>query len=265
MAPNNKDFIRIECANCGYKMRIPHDYDKPKGRCPKCKNVIDIGRARDRFSDSPESPPGKDDGVHPAVYLTVKHLGSLKKYGEDLLKIYALIRQQFVNREEYEKQKLILRKQVFTPIIEDAAQVQDFDWKLQDRIDLWQLVFSILPYTYRGKDPDVIFHLYERYDYAAMISATWFLAGHPDTRLKSLILRKTVRGERNTPKMKELFTRIIDSGYGQEFRRRIQLLNTETHTIANSAPEGLERDYAQTQEDFSFGIGWALLNIPMKS
>jgi len=259
MAETNRNGKSFRCEQCGYLVRIPKNYTKSRGRCPKCKNVISLktlGTAKKNVSRI--SVP---DDIHPLIFLTGKHRESLVQYGEDLQKIYTLIRNQYVHREEYEKQKLILKKQVFTPIIEDAARFRDFSWTLRERINLWQLVFTVLPYTYPGKDPEVVFNLYPRYDYAALVCLCYSLSGFDEYKTKLLILKKGVRGERNTPKMKELFMQVLSSDYGEEFETRIKTLHNDTRGISPLAPHGLEREYRQTEEDFNYGFSWAVLNI----
>ncbi len=232
------------------------------GKCPDCKGVLNLRKILPG-----NVAPGKSrritipHDIHPLVYLTGKYNKKLRQYGEDLQKIYALIRSQFVHREEYEKQKLILKKQIFTPIIDDAASLPDFSWNLQQRIDLWQLVLTLLPYTYPDKDPDAVFNLYPRYDYAALMCLSYALGGYENVKTKTLLMRKAVRGERSTPKMKQFFNEILKSDYGKEFQTRSEFLLSESNKTLEYVPKDKERDYLQIEEDFNFGFSWAAFHF----
>ncbi|MFC1477002.1 hypothetical protein ACFL6L_00890 [candidate division KSB1 bacterium] len=264
---HRKNFFekQIKCSYCGTIVKIPAHYSGTKGKCPSCKNKLDIAQAkviRKPLKEKHISRLKIPHDIHPLIFLIGKNKDKIAQYGKDLQVIYELIRKQFVHREEYEKQKLLLKKEVFLSIISDAVRLPDFTLELHDQIDLWQLVFTLLPYTYPDKDPDFVFYLYQRYDLAALVSMSYILAGFDDPNMKALILRKAIRGERTTPKMKELFQEVITSPYGTEFTRRIRKVIDATREISYQAPEGREREYRQIEEDFNFGISWAGFHLP---
>ncbi|MFC1562318.1 hypothetical protein ACFL6I_09135 [candidate division KSB1 bacterium] len=274
MSRNAQKGMRIQCSSCGETFRIPADYDRPKGRCPSCGSVIHIrlinadsntGRKGKVKKNSKAGTLAIPDDIHPLIFLTGKYKRKLKEYGDDLRKIYGLIRNQYIHKDEFEKQKSFLKKQVFGPIIEDAVLLPDFTFSIQDRIDLWQLVFLVLPHTYQGKDPEAVFNLYPRYDYAALVCLSYALANVRDIKRKKTILAKAVRGERNTPKMKQLFNELRSAGYGGEVIKRIKRTIEETRLITKEIPPGMERKFRQIEEDFNFGFSWAAFHLPQET
>jgi len=199
---------------------------------------------------------------HPLIQLTEKHGANLKKYGIDLQKIYTLIRKQIIHKKEFEKQKSLLRNKILTPIITEIIRLPDFSFSLQQRIELWYIIFDLLPYTFEGRDTDAVFNIYPRYEYAGIVSVGSVLSGYDDEKVKQEILMKTIRGKQSTPKMKELFQKILNSPYKNEFIRRTRQFLEETRQISKRAPEGEEQAARQIEEDFNFGFSWIAFHLP---
>ena len=200
--------------------------------------------------------------AHPLILLTEKYAAQLRKYGIDLKKIYALLREQLIHKKEFAKQKALLKKEVFKPIISEITRLSDFSFSLQERIELWYNVFGVLPYTFAEKDPEVIFNVYPRYEYAGIVSIGYVLSGYDDRALKQRIITKSVKGERTTTHMKALFNNVITSPYKDEFIRRTRHFLAETRQIVTSAPKGEKRAARQIEEDFNFGFSWVAFHLP---
>ncbi|MFC1563386.1 hypothetical protein ACFL6G_00555 [candidate division KSB1 bacterium] len=244
--------IRTACPECGKKFKIPKDYSKKKGRCPSCRALIDI--------ESLKQIPQKSDfnNKHPVIYLTEKYSTSLSRYGADLQKIYKLIRNQLVHKKDYEEQKKILREQTFSPIIDEMSEFQKFELNPETRIELWKLVFTILPFSYPDKDESIVFNLYPRYEYATVICCGYVLSGYEDKQnIKKLII-KAVHGEINSKAMKNLIKKVVDSSFGEKFTNRSKTLLKETRDI----PEIDGVNTHQIREDFNFGFSWISFHLP---
>ena len=262
---------RVRCPECGKLIRIPQDYNKERGRCPSCNVVLNL-RALSKVQSELKVPQKNVlvrrktiDSIpesHPLIQLTEKYAANLKKYGIDLQEIYTLIRKQVIHKKEFEKQKSLLRNKVFTPIITEIIQLPDFSFSLQERIELWYIIFDLLPYTFKGKDPDTVFNIYPRYEYAGILSVGYVLSGYDNAKVKQEILIKTMKGKRSTPKMKQLFQEILDSPYKDEFIRRTRQFLEETRQISKRAPEGEERAARRIEEDFNFGFSWIAFHLP---
>ncbi|KPK92645.1 hypothetical protein AMJ80_06450 [bacterium SM23_31] len=272
----------VRCPECGKLVRIPSNYTKEKGRCPSCNAVLDL-KILSRRVQSETKVPQKDlparrktvdyhSESHPLIQLTKKYGGNLKKYGIDLEVIYALIRKQVIHKKEFEEQKSQLRNKMLTPIIAEMIRLPDFSFSLQERIELWYVVFSFLPYAFpteadqhppdEGKDSEAVFNVYPRYEYAGLVSVAYVLSGYDNTEIKSEIIMKIITGERTTPEMKQLFQEILDSFYKGEFIKRTRKFLEETRQITKHVPEGEERTARQIEEDFNFGFSWIAFYLP---
>jgi len=262
---------KVRCPGCGKLIRIPRNYIRERGRCPSCNAVLDLTALSQAQSES--KIPQKNmlarrktiDSIpesHPLIQLTEKYAANLRKYGIDLQKIYALIRKQIIHKKEFEKQKSLLRNKILTPIIAEIIRLPDFSFSLQERIELWYIIFDLLPYTFEGRDTDAVFNIYPRYEYAGIVSVGYVLSGYDNAEVKREILMKTIRGKQSTPKMKELFQEILNSPYKDEFIRRTRQFLEETRQISKRAPEGEEQAARQIEEDFNFGFSWVAFHLP---
>lgn len=259
---------KYQCPECKKHFTVSAQYTKRKGKCPSCKAVLDLKSLKKYGGDN--SKTGKKEGktkaqgknTHPLITVTVKHASKLKKYGLDLQKVYALIRKQIVHKKEYEKQKTLLKKEAFSSIIEDIVKLPRFDISLHDRIELWYIVFDLLPYTKKYKATDVVYNVYPRYEYAGLIGLGYVLSGYSNTKAKRRICVKSIRGERTTPQMKELFQEVLDSTYRDEFIRKASAFLKDGRAVGKNAPQGEERASSQIEEDFNFGFSWIAFHLP---
>jgi hypothetical protein len=264
MTQSAKKSIKIQCPECESTIRIPADFQGKRGRCPQCNVSIDIqlllsNKTSARIHTIPESTKS------PLLALTQKYSSSLKQYGIDLQKIYELMRQRLLKRKEFKEQKTILRNQVFHPIIEELMLCKDISLSLEERIELWERVFGLLPYTYPDKTSGAVFNIYPRYEYACLIGLAHILSGYSNQEVKLQIIKKAIHGERTEPDMKALFARILKSPYRDEFVKRTkEFLESNRHITARSADKG-ERELRQIEEDFNFGTSWIAFHLPPES
>ncbi len=191
-----------------------------------------------------------------------KNGDDLKQYGSNLQKIYALLRERILHKKDFEKQKGLLRRDGFTQLIDDLLNMVDFMLPLETRIELWYIVFELLPYTYPEKDLDFAFNIYPRYELACIIGTGYVLGGYSNKRKKKNIIIKAVKGQRSTPEMKKLFQEIVSSDYREEFIQRTKALLEETRTIRGIAPKSEKRSSQQIEEDFNFGFSWIGFHVP---
>lgn len=261
----------IRCPGCGNLISIPRNYNKERGKCPSCNAGLDLTALRQVKSGT--KLPQKNaavrkktacslSGSHLLIQLTEKYAENLKKYGIDLQKIYSLIRKQIVHKKEFEKQKSLLRNEIFTPLIKEIIQLPDFSFTLRERIELWYIIFDLLPYILKGKDPEAVFNIYPRYEYAGIVGIGYVLSGYDNAEVKREILLKTIRRKRTTQKMKQLFQEVLNSPYKDEFIRRTRQFLEETREISKRAPAGEEHASHQIEEDFNFGFSWVAFYLP---
>jgi hypothetical protein len=202
--------------------------------------------------------------LHQLIKLTEKHAGRLKQYGIDLQKIYALLRKQIIHKNDFKKQKTLLRRDTFSVIIDDLIQLSDFTFSLEARLMLWYSVFGLLPYTFPEKDQDVVFNIYPRYDYACIISVAYVLGGYQNKLLKKNIMIKALKGERSTPGMKKLFKDLLATPYRNKFVVRTKKFLDEIRSIHKDTKQEDLRSLQQIEEDFNFGFSWIGFHLPQK-
>jgi hypothetical protein len=254
--------IRIRCPLCSSAIRIPVDYSGTRGRCPSCGGSLDV---RSLISEKSRNSDTSAIHAHSRRFtlfgLTKKHSAALKQYGIDLQKIYTLMRQRMLKRKEYEEQKAILRRQVFTPIIDDAVKLSDAPFSPEDQIELWKMVFELLPYSYPEKDSDTVFNLYPRYELAGLTGLVYILGGYPNADVKREILIRAVNGDRNSPQMKSLFAQVRNSPYNESLIKRVQEFLENTRNISKSSTNLSERALKQIEEDFNYGVSWTAFHV----
>ncbi|MCP4727577.1 MAG: hypothetical protein GY863_21235 [bacterium] len=244
--------MKAVCPECGKKFKIPSDYSKKKGRCPSCKNLIEIKSLID------ESAVNNFTHKHPLIYLTEKFTPSLTRYGNDLQKVYKLIRSQLVHKKDYEKQKTLLREQAFIPVIDEILKLPVFEFDQNTISKLWKIVFSIFPVKYPDKNPTVKFNLYPRYEYAALMCIGCVLSGYNDKIIKKKILIRAVHGEKNSKQMKNLISKVLEGNYKNEFIKRSRGLLEDIKCLS----AGNDDDILQIKEDFNFGFSWISFHLP---
>jgi len=251
------------CPKCDKFFEVPDKSEGMKWRCPYCKLVINLKPAKS-LKENKDKPPIINDNsdTHPLIQVTVNHASRLKKYGKDLQMVYALIRKQMIHKKEYEKQKGLLKKEVFAPIIESLLEIPDTPLSLNERIELWYLVFELLPYKMPENDTGIVFNIYPRYEYAALVGLSYVLGGFNDKKTKKTIYVKAVKGERTSAKMKKLFQKITGSPYKKEFSKRTAGFIKDSGKICKMAPKGEELSSKHIEEDFNFGFSWIAFYLP---
>jgi len=258
---------KMRCPKCEKFFEIPDKSEGKKWRCPYCKTVISVKPVNTVKKKQEKSSKIKlSSDTHPLIRVTGNHASRLKKYGQDLQKIYALIRKQMIHKKEYEKQKALLKKEAFAPIIDSLLEIPDTPFSLKERIELWYLIFDLLPYKIPDKMPEnetgVVFNIYPRYEYAALVGLSYVLGGFSDNKIKKKICVKAVKGERSSSQMKELFKKITGSPYNKEFLKRAAGFIEDSGKINKIAPKGEELSSKQMEEDFNFGFSWIAFYLP---
>ena len=248
------------CTKCDKYFEIPERSKSSKWRCPYCKTIINLKPVKKKQEKLPKI--NTRSAAHPLIQVTVNHASGLKKYGQDLQKIYALIRKQMIHKKEYNKQKGLLKKEAFAPIIDSLLEIPDKPFSLKHRIELWYLVFDLLPFKIPEKDTGVVLNIYPRYEYAGLVGLSYVLGGFDDIKVKKKICVKAVKGERSTSQMKELFQKVTDSPYKNEFFKRTTNFIKESGKISKTAPKGEEHSSKQMEEDFNFGFSWIAFYLP---
>lgn len=251
------------CPKCAKFFEIPDKSKGTKWRCPYCKAVLNLKPAKTVREKQEKQPKIKlHSDTHPLIQVTGNHASRLKKYGQDLQKVYALIRKEMIHKKEYEKQKALLKKEAFAPIIDSLLEIPDTPFSLKKRIELWYLVFDLLPYKMPENDTGVVFNIYPRYEYAALVGLSYVLGGFEDKIVKKKICVKAVKGERSSSQMKELFQKITGSPYKKEFFERMTGFIEDSGKISKMAPKGEELSSKQMEEDFNFGFSWIAFYLP---
>lgn len=251
------------CPKCEKFFEIPDKSEATKWRCPYCKTVLRLKPAKTAKKKQEKSSKIKlHSDTHPIIQVTVDHASRLKKYGQDLQKVYALIRKEIIHKKEYEKQKSLLKKETFAPIIDSLLEIPDSPFSLKERIELWYLVFDLLPFKIPENDTGVVFNIYPRYEYAALVGLSYVLGGFNDKKIKKKICVKAVKGERSSSQMKELFQNVTGSPYNKEFLKRTACFVEDSGKINKNAPKGEELSSKQMEEDFNFGFSWIAFYLP---
>lgn len=252
-----------KCPKCNKFFEVSERSKSTKWRCPYCKTVLKLNSANSAKKKVDKPPKIKDNSdTHPLIRVTAYHASRLKKYGKDLQKVYALMRKQMIHKKEFEKQKGLLKKEVFAPIIDSLLEIPDTPFLLKERIELWYLVFDLLPYKMPESNTGSVFNIYPRYEYAALVGLSSVLGGFTDNKTKKTIYVKAVKGERTSAKMKELFQKVTSSPYNKEFSKRTSGFIKDSGKICKMAPKGEELSSRQMEEDFNFGFSWIAFHLP---
>ncbi len=248
--------IRVDCPSCGKKLKIPINIKNRKGRCPKCSIIFELQPYGNDFK-AKIIPKSK----HILIKLTASHSDILTQYGNDIQKIYKLIRERHIHKKEYDEQKKILRNQAFTPIIEDILKLKALKFVREDRINLWKEVYKYLPHTLDKINPDVVLNLYPRYEYACVISLGYLFAGLSDYDMKRDIINFSLVGDRNSKKIKGMFQNILSHTSGIELNTKISDFLKEIRQVDPANYVGDPKDIEQMTEDFNYGASWIGFHI----
>jgi len=264
--------MEIVCPNCKKRVRIPESYSKSKGKCPKCRKIIDFLEI-----DLPVQPvkvelfPEYFDGVilgkkvndyeHPVLNLFKKHRKKLIEYTGSLNTLYDFIKTGKYNRVQYQSKKYALKGKYLSHFIEDIDKLEDFSLENTDKIFLWLHLFSIYPYKRIDSDTDVILNLFQRYDIASIIESAYMSRGIENLEYRIKLIYFSIQSQRNKILIEELIGNIKEAGDYETLRSRVEKLQNDNGSLVKLKYEINKTDLNRIYEDFAYGINWIKMYI----
>lgn len=239
--------IQITCPKCGKKLRLPENFLKPKGICPKCNHTFKL-----------EKQQNPSLSLYDIILLNSK---PISQYGKDLSKLYSMIKSQLVRKKEFDEQKQILRNNLFSDLIKKSININSFELNKDNFIALWKLVLELLPIKSDNVSSKFISNLYPRYEFACFISLSYLLCEVKNKELVTSILIDGINNLNSNSKIKDNLEKIIKSADNVTFipkcNNYLEFVRNLNKTFAGNS----ELNIKHMSEEFGFGISWIAFHI----
>lgn len=239
--------IQITCPKCGKKLRLPDNFQKPKGICPKCNHVFKLSIPK-RLSVS----------LYDVILM---HSNEISQYGKDLSKLYSMIKSQMIHKKEFEEQKQILRKILFSALIEKSINIGSFNLDERTFIEIWTLILELLPTKAENTPSNFISNIYPRYEFACFISLTYLLSEIKDRELANSILIEAIDKLKSNKSLKKNIEEIMNSKKNNNFIEKSKIYLTFIRNLNKTYENNSNLNISQMSEDFGFGISWISFHI----